>query len=132
MSLLPLIDRRFWESPWQVVSFDVAPLVLCYAIRQPARWGRLPGERSAAQAAYDRVRPSMAWFREIELPAVAEIVLAEFIDICLAGPPTGPQAPDAPSTPSAPSAPSGPSAPAPDSASWSQEATVRPRPASAS
>ena len=43
---------------------------------------RLPGERSPAQAAYDRVRPSMAWFREIELPAVAEIVLAEFIDIC--------------------------------------------------
>jgi len=106
MSLVPMIDRRFWESPHSVTSLDVAPLVLCHAIRQPARSGRLPGERSAAQAAYDRARPSMAWFQEIELPPEAESVLADFIDRCLAGPTTGP--------PTGSQAPSGPSAPSPD------------------
>jgi len=104
MSLLPVIDRRFWTSPTPVTSLDVAPLVLCHAIRQPARRGRLPGERSAAQAAYHRARPSMAWFLEIELPSAAESCLADFIDDCLAGPttPTGSPAPIGPS-PSAPS-----------------------------
>ena len=104
MSLLPVIDRRFWAAPQPVTSLDVAPLVLSHAIRQPPRWGRLPRERSAAQAAYDRARASMAWL-EIELPSAAESVLAEFIDRCLAGPTTG--------SPTGSPAPSGPSAPSP-------------------
>jgi len=108
MSLLPVIDRRFWTAPRLVTSLDVAPLVLCHAIRQPSRWGRLPGERSAAQAAYDRAQASMAWL-EIELPPAAESVLAEFIDRCLAGPTTG--------SPAGSPAPSGPSAPSPAGAS---------------
>jgi hypothetical protein len=109
MSLLPVIDHRFWESPHLVTSLDVASLVLCHAIRQPARSGRLPGELSAAQAAYDRARPSIVRFLGIELHTEAESVLAEFIDSCLAGPPTG--------APTAPPVPSGPSAPSPAGAS---------------
>jgi hypothetical protein len=109
MSTLPLIDRRLWESSAHpMTSLDVAPLVLCHAIRQPPRWGHLPGERSAAQAAYDRARASMAWL---------EIELEEFIDSCLAGPPTGaPAGSPAPSGPSAPS-PAG-SSPAGSSPRW--------------
>lgn len=124
MSLLPVIDRRFWESPHMVTSLDVAPLVLCHAIRQPARSGRLPGEWSAAQAAYDRARPSMAWFQEIGLPTEAESVLAEFIDRCLAGPTTGP--------PTGTQAPSGPIGPTPVDASPDWEPPPQTLPATAS
>jgi hypothetical protein len=106
MSLLPVIDRRFWMAPRQMTSLDVAPLVLSHAIRQPPRWGWLPHERSAAEAAYDRARASMAWL-EIVLPPAAESVLEEFIDRCLAGP----------TTPTGSPAPSGPSAPSPAGAS---------------
>jgi len=92
MVILPAIDRRFWSGPRQVTSLDVAPLVLCHAIRQPERSGRLPGERSAAQVAYGRALASMTWFmsQENELPPAAEDVLAEFIDECLAGPTDAP------------------------------------------
>lgn len=85
--LLPLIDRRFWSVP--VTSLDIAPLVIFHAIQQPARSGRLPGERSAAQVAYERARASLTWL-EIDLPEAAEDVLAKFIDECLAGPTAGP------------------------------------------
>jgi hypothetical protein len=112
MSLLPVIDRRFWQSTQQVSSLDVAPLVLSHAIRQPARSGRLPGERSVAQAAYDRARASMVWFEEIALPIAAEKVLAEFIDRCLSGhttdPPTSPQEPGGPIVSGGPSGTGGP------------------------
>jgi hypothetical protein len=90
MVLLPLTDRRFWSLP--VTSLDLAPLVLFHAIQQPARSGRLRGERSAAEIAYERAGASMTWFREIYLPDAAETVLAEFIDSCLAGPATAPPA----------------------------------------
>jgi hypothetical protein len=104
MSLLPVVDRRFWESPPGVTSLDLAPLVLCHALRQPARSGRIPGEPSVAQAAYQRARESLAWLKEIKLPSEAESVLAEFIDSCLAGPPTGaPTGAPVPKTPSGPS-----------------------------
>jgi hypothetical protein len=116
MSLLPVIDRRFWTSPRLVTSLDVAPLVLCHAIRQPARSGRLPGERSAAEVAYGRARASMTWFEEFVLPSAAESALEDFIDRCLAGPTTFP--PASPAGPSGPSAPIGPSAPAQPSPSW--------------
>ena len=112
MVILPAIDRRFWSGPRQVTSLDVAPLVLCHAIRQPERSGRLPGERSAAQVAYGRALASMTWFmsQENELPPAAEDVLAEFIDSCLAGPtaspPTGAGGPSGPEQPS----PEGPGA----------------------
>jgi len=110
MVLLPLADRRFWSA--KVTSLDIAPLVLFHAIQQPARSGRLQGERSAAQVAYGRALASMTWFmsQENELPPAAEDVLAEFIDSCLAGPtaspPTGAGGPSGPEQPS----PEGPGA----------------------
>jgi hypothetical protein len=92
MSLLPLIDRRFW-TVGPVTSLDVAPLVLTHSIRQPARSGRLRGEPSPADAAFDRARASMAWFRDtgLRLPPAAEAVLAGFIDSCLDGPTGAPR-----------------------------------------
>jgi len=106
MSLLPVIDLRFWTSDDPVTSLDVAPLVLSHAIRQPARSGRLRGEPSAAEAAFDRARASMAWFLANELPPAAEAVLADFIDSCLDGPMGAPRGTPNPAPRPAPVSPS--------------------------
>jgi hypothetical protein len=108
MSLLPVIDRRFWTSDGTVTCLDVAPLVLSHAIRQPARSGRLRGEPSPADAAFDRARGSMAWFRDtgLRLPPAAEWVLADFIDSCLDGPTGAPRGAPDPAPRPAPVSPS--------------------------
>ncbi|MET0460963.1 MAG: hypothetical protein ABW195_17055 [Ilumatobacteraceae bacterium] len=95
MSILPVVDRRFWRQ--RRAAVDIAPMVLVAMTRRLPHVGRLPGEPSQAELAFADVSRSLRW---VTLPPTAERALEQFIDRCLSvDPPVGTPTPGMQSRP---------------------------------
>jgi hypothetical protein len=82
MRILPLVDRRFWNSPKS--ALELAPALLIGIVRHRTGLGYLPSRSTPVEAALTELHSSLDW---PQLPDSAERALEEFLDSCLAAQP---------------------------------------------